>query len=206
MANTKIYLHFLPSSREYFYMDYRIIVYLWWPILEKFHENPKHHTFLFLIPGVTILCAPFRPSSFDVCPTGRCHSVGAGWLPMRAWPWLVLSSQPQQDQLEDLGLMDKKHHQTSNTVRCRYNAVNFLKNINKRHPIARPLGWAMGCLVDPASDWYSASVSTIINAVPYYIALRYNGTRLYKTHQIPKLECILSRLAVVFAQSIEARW
>ena len=26
------------------------------------------------------------------------------------------------------------------TVRCRYYVVNFLKNINKRHPIVRPLG------------------------------------------------------------------
>ena len=32
-------------------------------------------------------------------------------------------------------------------MRCRYNAVNFLKNIHKRHPIARPLGWGMGCLL-----------------------------------------------------------
>ena len=34
-----------------------------------------------------------------------------------------------------------------NTVRCRYNAVNFLTNIHKRHPIARPLGRGMGCLL-----------------------------------------------------------
>ena len=34
-----------------------------------------------------------------------------------------------------------------NTVWCRYNAVNFLKNIHKRHPIARPLGRGMGCLL-----------------------------------------------------------
>ena len=32
-------------------------------------------------------------------------------------------------------------------VRCRYNAVNFLTNIHKRHPIARPLGRGMGCLL-----------------------------------------------------------
>ena len=35
----------------------------------------------------------------------------------------------------------------SHTVRCRYNAVNFLTNIHKRHPIARPLGRGMGCLL-----------------------------------------------------------
>ena len=32
-------------------------------------------------------------------------------------------------------------------VQCRYNAVNFLKNIQKRHPLARPLGRGMGCLL-----------------------------------------------------------
>ena len=34
-----------------------------------------------------------------------------------------------------------------NTVRCRYNVVTFLTNIHKRHPIARPLGRGMGCLL-----------------------------------------------------------
>ena len=34
-----------------------------------------------------------------------------------------------------------------NTMRCRYNAVNCLTTIHKRHPIARPLGWGIGCLV-----------------------------------------------------------
>ena len=33
------------------------------------------------------------------------------------------------------------------TVRYRYNAVNFLSNPNKRHPIARPWGRVMGCLL-----------------------------------------------------------
>ena len=33
------------------------------------------------------------------------------------------------------------------TVRCRYNAVNFLTNIHKRHPIAHPLGRGMGFLL-----------------------------------------------------------
>ena len=33
------------------------------------------------------------------------------------------------------------------TVRCRYSAVGFLTNIHKIHPIARPLGRAMGCLL-----------------------------------------------------------
>ena len=33
------------------------------------------------------------------------------------------------------------------TVRCHYNTVNFLKNINKSHPIARLLGRGMGYLL-----------------------------------------------------------
>ena len=33
------------------------------------------------------------------------------------------------------------------TVRCRYNAVNFLQNSHNRHYIARPWGWGMGCLL-----------------------------------------------------------
>ena len=33
------------------------------------------------------------------------------------------------------------------TVRCRSNAVNFLQNLHKKHPIARPLGRAMGCVL-----------------------------------------------------------
>ena len=37
-----------------------------------------------------------------------------------------------------------------------------------------------GCLiVDPASDWYFAPVSVIINVISYNIGLRYNGTQLY---------------------------
>ena len=33
------------------------------------------------------------------------------------------------------------------TVRCRYNAVNFLQNPHNRHPIAHPSGRDMGCLL-----------------------------------------------------------
>ena len=33
------------------------------------------------------------------------------------------------------------------TVRCHYNAVNFLPNPHNRHPIARPWGWGLGVSV-----------------------------------------------------------
>ena len=57
------------------------------------------------------------------------------------------------------GSCNKSNHQPqwSYTVRCRYNAVNYLRNIHQRHPIhaiARPLGRGMGCLllVQPLID------------------------------------------------------
>ena len=56
-----------------------------------------------------------------------------------------------------IGTMHLKQHKTMGwtnlmhslqiTVRRRYNAANFLTNIHKRHPIARPLGWGVGCLL-----------------------------------------------------------
>ena len=33
------------------------------------------------------------------------------------------------------------------TLQCRYNTVNFIRNCHNRHPIARPQGRAMGCLL-----------------------------------------------------------
>ena len=63
-----------------------------------------------------------------------------------------------------------------NTVRCRYNTVNFLTHIHKRHPIARPLGEPLVSFVIPASNWHSASVPVIIYEISYNIELRYNGT------------------------------
>ena len=72
----------------------------------------------------------------------------------------------------------------SYTVRCCYNAVNFLTNIRKSHPIARKVRTVYGvCFVDPASDWYSASVPVIIYAISYNIGPPYNGTWLYFEHQ-----------------------
>ena len=49
-----------------------------------------------------------------------------------------------------------------NTVQCRYNAVNFPSNIHKRHPIARPLGRGMGCLL-----W----IQHLIDNVPQFLEL-----------------------------------
>ena len=46
------------------------------------------------------------------------------------------------------------------TVRCRYNAVKFLINVHKRHPIARPLGGDVGCLL---------SIQHLIDILPHFL-------------------------------------
>ena len=69
------------------------------------------------------------------------------------------------------------------TVWCRYNVVNFIQNLHKRHPIARPLGPDMVCLfLCSNSDLYAASVTqshTVMSAISCNLGLRYNGTQLY---------------------------
>ena len=50
-----------------------------------------------------------------------------------------------------------------------YSAVNFPTNIHKRHPKARPLGELWVCFVEPASDWYFASLPAIIYVISYDI-------------------------------------
>ena len=50
--------------------------------------------------------------------------------------------------------LDDPHDIFTHTLQCCYSAVNFLQNINKKHPLARPEGRAMGCLlwVQPLID------------------------------------------------------
>ena len=66
------------------------------------------------------------------------------------WFW------PQQNINQGLNSQKTPHNSPSqashgvsivNTVWCCYNAVNFLKNSHNRHPIARPWGRGMGCLL-----------------------------------------------------------
>ena len=64
------------------------------------------------------------------------------------------------------------------TVQCCYNVVNFLENPHKRHPIARPLGRGMGCLVGWHSDLYYASVTPVTYVISCHIGPCYNGTQL----------------------------
>ena len=57
-----------------------------------------------------------------------------------------------------------------NIVRCRYNAVNFLQSHHNMHPIARPSGRGMGCLL---------CLLTLIYDVLLQLLPRYNCTGLY---------------------------
>ena len=77
-------------------------------------------------------------------------------------------------------LLDQGIYGKQNTVRCRYNAVNFHLNSQKRHPMARPWGRGMGCLfVTVTSYAYFTSVFVVPYAKSCYVELCYNGTRLY---------------------------
>ena len=50
------------------------------------------------------------------------------------------------------------------TVQCRYDVANFLKNMNKSTSHSSPVRARYGMsFVDPAPDWYCASVPAIIN-------------------------------------------
>ena len=51
--------------------------------------------------------------------------------------------------------------------------------------------------VDPTSDWYSASVPAIVNAISYFIGLRYNGTWLYPHHCCAVCDVIIAVLSTV---------
>ena len=95
---------------------------------------------------------------------------------IKCWLYLynVISTQ------QELVLLDEVTFPL-NTVRCHYNVINFLTNIHKRHPIARPLGRGMGVFVDLAADWYCASVPVIIYVISYNIGPCYNCTWLYRT-------------------------
>ena len=61
------------------------------------------------------------------------------------------------------------------TVRCRYNAANFLTNLYKRHPIAHPLGRGMGCLL-----W----IQHLIDILLHYLKLLKQYLTIYKGTQL----------------------
>ena len=72
----------------------------------------------------------------------RCINTWAYWP---SWRRLV-QSRPRGRLISNVYTTNSSGTLLS-TVRCRYNAVNFITNIHKRHPMARPLGRGMGCLL-----------------------------------------------------------
>ena len=58
--------------------------------------------------------------------------------------------------------LDESHDIFTHALQWCKNVVNFLQNINKRHPIARTQGRGMGCLL-----W----VQSLIDILPYFLQL-----------------------------------
>ena len=66
------------------------------------------------------------------------------------------------------------YHKQTNTVMCRYNAMNFHQIFHKTHHVARPRGRDI--------VWSLVQFSVVIAMlykISFNIWLRYNGTRLY---------------------------
>ena len=84
---------------------------------------------------VTDLCEGNSPvnSPHKGPVNGKCfHLMTSSWRPRFLFVVLCCGQFPEN---------------VASTVRCRYNAVNFLQNTHNRHPIARPWGRDMGCLL-----------------------------------------------------------
>ena len=99
-----------------------------------------------------------------------CHQATIRYLSL-CWP-------------KSLMPYDVTRPQWLNTVRCRYNAVNFLPNPHKIHLITRPLGRDMGCNLWFDTGLYSVSVNAVLYEISCYFRPCYNGTLLYKVGDI----------------------
>ena len=68
----------------------------------------------------------------------------------------------------------------TNTVRCCYNAVKFLRNPHNRHSIGQPVRVRCGVsLVSTNYDLYSVPATLSMFTISCYIGPRCGGTRLY---------------------------
>ena len=65
-------------------------------------------------------------------------------------------------------------------MHCRYNVVNFLPNPHKIHPIARTLGWAMGCIL-----WFDTAIYILLESTQCCMKYRVIFDRV-----ITALDCI----------------
>ena len=190
----KICLKMVPNSKfTSFISDHHLITY-WCSLLHISYKNIYKIISKFgTIPQFPSSCALFPSSSRwqcvgwnrKCCVTSQWHKVMVSWDIFMLLVCINLWS------LSATSLFVKCIHLHSiiphwcgiptHTVRCRYNAVTFLTNIHKRHPIARPSGQGMGWVsyVDPVSDRFSASVPLSIYVISYNIGPQYSGTRLY---------------------------
>ena len=65
-------------------------------------------------------------------------------------------------------------------MQCHYNVVNFFQKYSQKTTHSSPIRPRYGVsFVDPASDWYFASLPVIIYVISYNIGPCHNGTRLY---------------------------
>ena len=88
-----------------------------------------------------------------------------------------------------------------------YNAINFIPNPHSRHPIARPWGRGMGCLLWVNSDFSSNAVIALLCVISWYVAPHFNKTPdvWYLTttkhwnpqYSRPSVECIVLRVQVL---------
>ena len=83
------------------------------------------------------------------CPGSLCHQVSSSNCVenIRHVFYGVFWDMNDRYSVHNCALATGSNSNLWNTVRCRYNAVNFRTNIHKRHPIAHPSGWGMGCLL-----------------------------------------------------------
>ena len=75
-------------------------------------------------------------------------------MPVSEWVWKLMDSLTSHYQY--------LHQFQPCAVRCCYDVVDFLTNIHKRHPIARPLWWDMMCLL-----W----IQHLIDILPQFLQL-----------------------------------
>ena len=88
------------------------------------------------------------------------------------------------------------------TVRCCYNAVNFLANPHNIHPFRARYGVSF---VSTHSDIWNAWVNAVLYELSCYTGLRYNGTRLYM-HRVLVLPAVTGSLQQVFYLTASLEW
>ena len=90
------------------------------------------------------------------------------------------------------------------TLRCRYNAVKFCQILPRNTAHSSPvMARYVVSFVDPASDWYSASLLVIKYLMSYDIGPRYNATRLYLVFNS---YCPLAYICKITFRSFRVKW